>query len=259
MTGAVIELKRVSKVFDDTPDTVEALVDVSLSVRPNEFVSIVGPSGCGKSTLLKIVAGLDADYTGEVMVDGRDVREAAPSVCLMPQKDLLMPWRTVLENVALPLELRGVPKTEREAQAARYFEEFGLAGFERAWPDTLSGGMRQRAALLRTFLCEGGVYLMDEPFAALDALTRQRMREWLQDIWSRHQKAVIFVTHDIEEAVFLSDRVCVLSERPATVAETVDVPLPRPRAREIVEAPEFLALRHAVRAALEKGDSAQLR
>ena len=251
MTDAVIELKGVSKVFDDTPGTVEALVDVSLSVRPNEFVSIVGPSGCGKSTLLKIIAGLDSDYAGSVTVDGQDVRTARPSVNLMPQKDLLMPWRTVIENVALPLELRGLPKAEREAQAARHFEEFGLSGFEGAYPDMLSGGMRQRAALLRTFLCEGGVFLMDEPFASLDALTRYRMRAWLLQIWNRHRKAVVFVTHDIEEAVFLSDRVCVLSERPATVAQIIEVPLPRPRARDIVEAPEFISLRHAVRAALE--------
>ncbi len=248
---AVIELKRVSKVFDDTPNTVEALVDMNLTVRANEFVSVVGPSGCGKSTLLKIIAGLDRDYEGSAYVNGQDLRASRPSVCLMPQKDLLMPWRTVVENVTLPLELRGMGKAEREAQAAQYFEEFGLAGFERAYPDTLSGGMRQRAALLRTFLCEGDVFLMDEPFAALDALTRYKMRAWLLDIWSRHQKAVVFVTHDIEEAVFLSDRVCVLSERPATVAEIVDVALPRPRGRDIVETPEFIALRHAVRAALE--------
>jgi putative hydroxymethylpyrimidine transport system ATP-binding protein len=252
MTGAVIQLKNIYRVFDDTPNTVEALVDVNLSVRSNEFVSIVGPSGCGKSTLLKIMAGLDGDYTGTAYVNGQDVRDARPSVCLMPQQDLLMPWRSVLENVALPLELRGVPRVEREAQAARYFEEFGLSGFERAWPDTLSGGMRQRAALLRTFLCEGDVFLMDEPFAALDALTRYKMRVWLLDIWSRHQKAVVFVTHDIEEAVFLSDRVCVLSERPATVTEIIDIALPRPRPRDIVETPAFIALRRAVRAVLER-------
>jgi len=252
MTGAVIQLENISRVFDDTPNTVEALVDVNMTVRPNEFVSIVGPSGCGKSTLLKIMAGLDGEYTGTAYVNGRDVRETRPSVCLMPQRDLLMPWRSVLDNVALPLELRGVPRAEREAQAARYFEEFGLSGFENAWPDTLSGGMRQRAALLRTFLCEGGVYLMDEPFAALDALTRYRMRVWLLDIWSRHQKAVVFVTHDIEEAVFLSDRVYVLSERPATVADVIDITLPRPRPRDIVETPAFVALRRTVRAALER-------
>jgi len=251
MIKKAIELKNVSKVFDDTPNSVEALVDVSLAVSPNEFVSIVGPSGCGKSTLLKIIAGLDSDYSGSAMVNGRDVRDAHPSVCLMPQKDLLMPWRSVLENVALPLELRGIPKAERVALAARHFDEFGLSGFENAWPDTLSGGMRQRAALLRTFLCEGDVFLMDEPFASLDALTRYRMRVWLLDIWSRHQKAVVFVTHDIEEAVFLSDRVCVLTERPAAVAEIIDIPLPRPRPRDIVETPEFIVLRHTVQAALE--------
>ena len=247
---AIISLKNVGKIFEQTQSYVEALVDISFDVRENEFVSILGPSGCGKSTLLKIIAGLDSDYTGEAAVAGRDVRAAAPSVCLMHQKDLLLPWRTVLDNVALPLELKGVPKKEREQTALESFEEFGLKGFENMYPKQLSGGMRQRAALLRTFLDEGDVYLMDEPFAALDALTRFKMREWLLDIWQKHRKAVVFVTHDIEEAVFLSDRILVLSERPAQVAQAFDVNLPRPRSRDILEDAAFLKLRRAVQDAL---------
>ncbi len=246
----IISLKNVGKIFEQTQSYVEALVDISFDVRENEFVSVLGPSGCGKSTLLKIIAGLDKDYTGEVSVAGRDVRQAAPSVCLMHQKDLLLPWRSVLDNVALPLELRGVPKAQRQETALAQFEEFGLKGFEHMYPRQLSGGMRQRAALLRTFLDEGDVYLMDEPFAALDALTRFKMREWLLDVWNKHRKAVVFVTHDIEEAVFLSDRILVLSERPAKVAHVFDVNLPRPRSRDILDSPAFLKLRRAVQDAL---------
>lgn len=246
----IISLKNVGKVFEQTQSYVEALVDISFDVHKNEFVSILGPSGCGKSTLLKIIAGLDKDYTGEVSVAGRDVRQAAPSVCLMHQKDLLLPWRSVLDNVALPLELRGVPKAQRQETALAQFEEFGLKGFERMYPRQLSGGMRQRAALLRTFLDEGDVYLMDEPFAALDALTRFKMREWLLDVWNAHRKAVVFVTHDIEEAVFLSDRILVLSERPAKVAHVFEVNHPRPRSRDILDDPAFFKLRRAVQDAL---------
>lgn len=248
--NTIISLKNVGKIFEQTQNTVEALVDIGFDVRENEFVSILGPSGCGKSTLLKIISGLDSDYTGEVTVAGRNVRETMPSVCLMHQKDLLLPWRSVLGNVALPLELKGVPKTEREQTALAYLEEFGLKGFEEMYPKQLSGGMRQRAALLRTFLDEGDVYLMDEPFVALDALTRFKMREWLLDVWQKHRKAVVFVTHDIEEAVFLSDRILVLSERPATVAQEFKVNLPRPRSRDMLEDAAFLQLRRAVQDAL---------
>lgn len=246
----IISLRNVGKVFEQTQNYVEALVDISFDVRENEFLSVLGPSGCGKSTLLKIIAGLDDDYTGEAKVMGRDVRSDVPSVCLMHQKDLLLPWRSVLDNVALPLELKGVDKKQREQTVLEYIEEFGLKGFENMYPKQLSGGMRQRAALLRTFLSEGDVYLMDEPFAALDALTRFKMREWLLDIWHRHRKAVVFVTHDIEEAVFLSDRILVLSERPATVAQVFEVNLSRPRSRDMLEDTAFLKLRRAVQDAL---------
>ena len=246
----IISLKNVGKIFEQTQSYVEALVDISFDVCENEFVSVLGPSGCGKSTLLKIIAGLDKDYTGEASVAGRDVRQTAPSVCLMHQKDLLLPWRSVLDNVALPLELRGVPKVQRQETALAHFEEFGLKGFEHMYPHQLSGGMRQRAALLRMFLDQGDVYLMDEPFAALDALTRFKMREWLLDVWNAHRKAVVFVTHDIEEAVFLSDRILVLSERPAKVAHVFDVSLVRPRTRDLLDDPVFLKLRRAVQDAL---------
>ena len=242
----IIEMQGVSKIFDDTNASVEALLDVGLFVEENEFVSILGPSGCGKSTLLKIIAGLDDEYDGHVRVNGKDVRTDRPDVCFMHQKDLLLPWKTITDNVTLPLEIRGIEKKEREKQASAYLEEFGLAGFGDMYPRQLSGGMRQRVALLRTFLCTGGVFLMDEPFAALDWLTRFKMREWLLDIWNRHKKAVVFVTHDIEEAIYLSDRIYILSERPATVANVISVDIRRPRHRDIVEDKAFLDIRRRI-------------
>ncbi|MGI5849202.1 MAG: ABC transporter ATP-binding protein [Christensenellales bacterium] len=247
----IIELQSVSRIFDSSQANIEALVNIDLFVDSNEFVSILGPSGCGKSTLLKIIAGLDDDYSGRVLVNGHDIIGLKPSVCFMHQKDLLLPWKTVIDNVTLPLELRGITKKERDECAAAYMEEFGLAGFEKMYPKQLSGGMRQRAALLRTFLCEGDVFLMDEPFASLDALTRFRMREWLLNLWDHHKKAVIFVTHDIEEAIFLSDRIYILSERPATVAHVIDVGLKRPRSRDVFEDAGFNCLRRRVQDALQ--------
>jgi NitT/TauT family transport system ATP-binding protein len=209
-------------------------------------VSILGPSGCGKSTLLKIIAGLDDDYSGEVSVSGHSVREHKPNVCFMHQKDLLLPWKRVIDNVTLPLEIGGMPKDQRIQRALGYMDEFGLKGFEQMYPNQLSGGMRQRAALLRTFLCTGDVFLMDEPFASLDALTRLKMREWLLDIWNRHKKAVVFVTHDIEEAIYLSDRIYILSERPATVADVICVDIKRPRQRDVFESGAFISLRRKI-------------
>ena len=248
--GKIIEMKNVGKEFVDARDSVEALVDVNLHVMQNEFVSMLGPSGCGKSTLLKIIAGLDGDYTGSVVVGGKDIKHQKPSVCLMHQRDLLMPWKNVMDNVTLPLMLQGIGKHERDEKAAMMFSEFGLAGFEQKYPKQLSGGMRQRAALLRTFLCEGDVFLMDEPFAALDWITRFKMRQWLLDIWNHHKKAVVFVTHDIEEAVYLSDRIYILSERPATVVKEVVVDIPRPREKSILERRDFLDIRRGIQNAL---------
>ena len=246
----IIEMKNVGKEFVDARDSVEALVDVSLHVMQNEFVSILGPSGCGKSTLLKIIAGLDDDYTGSVTVGGQDIKRQKPSVCLMHQRDLLMPWKNVIDNVTLPLMLQGAGKRKRDEKAAALMNEFGLAGFEQMYPNQLSGGMRQRAALLRTFLCEGDVFLMDEPFAALDWITRFKMRQWLLDIWNRHKKAVVFVTHDIEEAVYLSDRIYILSERPATVAKEVTVEIERPRDKSILEDARFMQMRKSIQSTL---------
>ena len=180
---------------------VAVLEDVGLEVGAGEFVSIIGPSGCGKSTLLNILTGLVPPTSGHVLLDGSQPERLLGSVGYMPQRDLLMPWRTVLENTTLAMEIAGVPTRKARQVALAEFPRFGLAGYERRWPASLSGGMRQRAALLRTFLTGRDLILLDEPFGALDALTRQSMRAWLLRIWQEDRKTILFVTHDVEEAV----------------------------------------------------------
>ncbi|BCN58263.1 MULTISPECIES: ABC transporter ATP-binding protein [Prescottella] len=225
----VVELATVTKSFG----TRRVLDGIDLAVRQGEFVSVIGPSGCGKSTVFGIVAGLDSPDSGSV---------SAPTCAHMPQKDLLFPWRSVLENTALGLEVQRLPKKQARARAAELFPRFGLAGFEDARPHQLSGGMRQRAALLRTVVQDRSVLLLDEPFGALDSLTRTEMQTWLQDVWQQYRWTVLMITHDVREAVFLSDRVIVLSARPATVRREVVVDLPRPRELPIVTSPEFAAV-----------------
>ena len=233
-------------------DPLQALSDVSLELGAGEFVSLVGPSGCGKSTLLRILAGLVAPSAGVVFLDGEQPEVLLGRVGYMPQDDLLMAWRTTLDNVTVGLELAGVSRADARVQARAELARFGLEGFERHWPRALSGGLRQRAALLRTFLAGRNVLLLDEPLGALDALTREEMREWLLEVWEADRKTILLVTHDVEEAVFLSDRVYVMSGRPGRVRATVDVPLRRPRAQELTTAPEFIALEQAVRAPLRE-------
>lgn len=211
----------------------EVLAGVNFDVEPGEFVSVIGPSGSGKSTIFNILAGLDTPDSGAV--------EAAKSA-YMPQKDLLFPWRTVLDNTTLGLEVQGVPKKEAREKARALFTIFGLDGYERARPSEMSGGMRQRAAMLRTVVQGHDLLLLDEPFGALDSLTRTAMQRWLQDMWLEYEWTVLMITHDIREAVYLSDRVIVLSDKPAHVRRQIAVPLPRPRDPKIVTTPEFASI-----------------
>lgn len=215
---------------------------VSFTVRSGEFVSVIGPSGCGKSTVFNMLAGLETPDSGGVHFRAADGDNPASHCAYMPQKDLLFPWRTILDNTILGLQVRGVPKAEARRRALDLFPVFGLAGFEHARPSQLSGGMRQRAALLRTVVQEREVLLLDEPFGALDSLTRTEMQSWLQEVWQRYRWTVLMITHDIREAVYLSDRVIVLSARPATVRHEVRVDLPRPRDLSAITAPEFVAV-----------------
>jgi putative hydroxymethylpyrimidine transport system ATP-binding protein len=219
----VIRVDGLELAFGALP----VLDGVSFEVARGEFVSVVGPSGCGKSTIFGVLAGLVAPAHGRVLVDGEPAGRR--TFAYMPQQDLLFPWRTVLDNAALALEVAGTPRRRARARAGELFAPFGLAGFERARPDELSGGMRQRAALLRTVVQDREVLLLDEPFGALDSLTRTAMQEWLDEVRARYGWTVLLITHDVREAVRLSDRVLVLDPRPTRVRAEVRVDLPRPR------------------------------
>jgi ABC-type nitrate/sulfonate/bicarbonate transport system ATPase subunit len=223
---------------------VEALDGVELEVRAGEVLAVVGPSGCGKSTLLELVAGLQEANAGSVMAAGAaDARGRRQACAYMPQRDLLLPWRSALSNAGLALECQGVRPAEARRRAAPLFERFGLAQFERARPADLSGGMRQRVAFLRTLLAGRPILLLDEPFGALDSLTRAGMQEWLADALQREPRTILLVTHDVQEALFLADRVAVLSPRPGRVVAELDVELGRPRARrELIADPAFVRL-----------------
>ncbi len=225
-------VQGVTKVYRNGRRSLEALAPIDLMVAEGEFVSVIGPSGCGKSTLFNIVAGVEQASAGLVAIDGQaDVARAGKSG-YMPQQPLLLPWRTVEENVMLGLDVRRVPRKQAQHEAHELLKRFGLAEFAQNYPATLSGGMRQRIALLRTVLFNRSFLLLDEPFGALDALTRLSSQMWLLDLWQEFHASVLFITHDVREAIFLSDRIYVLSARPARVLRVVEVDLPRPRRPE---------------------------
>jgi ABC-type nitrate/sulfonate/bicarbonate transport system ATPase subunit len=242
--AAKLRLEGLSHRFGSGARTVQAISDISLDVPKGRFISLIGQSGCGKSTLFNILAGLLSPTSGRVLLDGDDITGRAGLVSYMLQKDLLLPWRTVLDNVIFGLEIQGVDRATARKQAAPIMDRYGLGQFKSHYPNNLSGGMRQRAALLRTLLCNNDVILLDEPFAALDAQTRFRMQEWLLTIWAEFDRTILFVTHDVDEAIFLSDEICVLSPRPGRIAERLDVDIPRPRDRNVVTSPAFARLKH---------------
>ncbi|MBB4298471.1 MULTISPECIES: ABC transporter ATP-binding protein [Rhizobium] len=225
MNKTMLELGNISKSFDG----MKVLGDISLSVADGEFVSIVGPSGSGKSTVLRLLTQALRPDSGTMLFNGVPLEQAPHSFAFMPQRDALMPWRRIIDNAALGLEVKGMSRRAARAIVAPLFESFGLAGFEHHYPSELSGGMRQRAALLRTVVQTQDMLLLDEPFGALDALTRTQIQEWLQGMWTEHRWTALLITHDVREAVFLSDRIYVLSARPARIIREFRVPLPRPR------------------------------
>jgi ABC-type nitrate/sulfonate/bicarbonate transport system ATPase subunit len=247
----MITVEQVSHRFGN----VEVLDRVDLEVPDGGFVSLVGPSGCGKSTLLRVLAGLLRPESGDARIGGRSVVGRPGAAAYMPQRDLLLPWRRALGNATVGAEISGETRQEAERRAAALFGRFGLAGFERAWPVELSGGMRQRLALLRTFLCGRDVLLLDEPFGALDAITRRDMHGWLQEVLDADRRTVLLVTHDVEEALVLSDEVVVLSDRPGRVVERMPVELPRPRTLDAVTSDVFVAAKSKLLHALEAGRS----
>ncbi|HEX9413701.1 MAG TPA: ABC transporter ATP-binding protein [Ktedonobacterales bacterium] len=239
----VLAVRDVSKDFHAGGRLVRALDQVSLRAESGELVALVGPSGAGKSTLLAIIAGLDAPTTGEVALHGDPAARRLGHVGYMPQRDLLLPWRTALGNAIAGLEVRGVPTREARQRAQSLFATFGLLEFERAYPHELSGGMRQRVAFARTVLAAGDLMLLDEPFGALDALTRAALQRWLLDIWAGLGKTCLLVTHDVDEAMLLADRLYVLSARPGRVRLERRVPLARPRTLAMLAQPEVAALK----------------
>jgi ABC-type nitrate/sulfonate/bicarbonate transport system ATPase subunit len=248
-----LRVDNVRMTFKTPAGVFQALASVTLSIPPGRFVSLIGPSGCGKSTIFNIIAGLIEPTAGHVLIDGIEATGTIGRVGYMLQKDLLLPWRSVLDNVILGMEIQGVPLRAARGRALPLLQRYGLAGFEHLYPSSLSGGMRQRAALLRTLLFDTDVILLDEPFGALDAQTKLQMQEWLMQLWADFGKTVVFVTHDIEEAIFLSDEVHVMATRPGRIIETIAVPIERPRQRESVLAPEFLAIKERCLALLTTG------
>lgn len=215
------------------------LEDLSFDVMEGELLTILGPSGCGKSTIFNLVAGLMEPDEGQIFIDGDASALRVGRVGYMPQRDLLLPWRTVLENVVVAQDVKGTPREVSFAKARELLPFFGLDGFADAYPATLSGGMRQRAALLRTVLTESEALLLDEPFGALDALTRRELQDWLLRLWRELELTIAFITHDVQEALYLGDRVIVMSPRPGRVVEVVRVELPRPRRQGMTALPAF--------------------
>jgi len=242
--AAKLRLDNIAKEFPTPAGVFQALAPVELSIDRGRFVSLIGPSGCGKSTIFNIVAGLLEPSGGRVVIDGADATGTIGRVGYMLQKDLLLPWRTVLDNVILGMEIQGVPLSAARERALPLIRRYGLSGFEYLYPSALSGGMRQRAALLRTLLFDTDVILLDEPFGALDAQTKLQMQEWLLALWSDFGKTVVFVTHDVEEAIYLSDEVHVMATRPGRIVESIPVPIERPRPRAVTLTEEFIALKH---------------
>ncbi len=247
--GAPVSLQGIGHTYGG-PVAVEAIAALDLEVTAGELVALIGPSGCGKSTLLRIIAGLVVPTRGTASVDGVRANGNPGLVAYQPQHDLLMPWRRVMANATLGAEVAGVERGAARAQAAASFERFGLSGFERAWPAALSGGMRQRVALLRTFLVPRSVLLLDEPLGALDAITRRAMQEWLQEVWTGDGRTVVLVTHDVEEALLLADRVVVMSARPGRVVSDTRIDFARPRRTKLVTAPAFVAAKEQLLDAL---------
>ncbi|MDR3560170.1 MAG: ABC transporter ATP-binding protein [Negativicutes bacterium] len=222
-------VENVSKVFCDKNREVVALENTNFSVAPNEFITILGPSGCGKSTILKVIAGLEEPSSGRVILDGKEIQGPGADRGMVFQSYTLFPWLSVEENIEFGLDVSGRPKAERREIAQHYLEKIGLKGFEKAFPGSLSGGMKQRVAIARALANDPQILLMDEPFGALDAQTRAVMQELLLSVWEESHKTILFVTHDVEEAVFMGDTVYVMTARPGRIKARIEVPLSRPR------------------------------
>jgi len=247
---SALSIKNLEVIYSDASGVVHALHDVSFSIQENSFVSLIGPSGSGKSTLLRVISGLVPPTRGEVQFI-----VSQPRMGLVFQNANLMPWRRVIENITLPLELKGMPQPDIQARAQDLIRLVGLEGFERAYPRDLSGGMAQRVSIARSLMHDPDLLLLDEPFGSLDALTRERMGDELLQIWGARRKTVLMVTHSISEAIYLSDRVLVLSPRPGRIELELSIDLPRPRTPAMRYLPKFSSLAHQLRDSLREADA----
>ena len=252
---AAVSVRHASVVYPSADAPVHALSDIDLHIAQGEFVSLIGPSGCGKTTLLRVIADLEPISSGEVLVNGLTPHAArlARAYGYVFQAPALFPWRTVLANVMLPLQIQGRPKAQAEAVAREQLGRVGLIGFERKYPWQLSGGMQQRVSIARALGVEPKILMMDEPFGALDEITRDGLNDQLQRLWQRERRTVVFVTHSIAEAVYLSTRIVVMSPRPGRILKVIPSTLPDVRTLDLRDTPEFMALAHAVRAGLAHG------
>ena len=240
----VLEVEKLGREFSADRGMVTALRDVSFQVRRREFLCVIGPSGCGKSTLIRMVAGLDYPTSGRMLLDGHEVRGPGPDRGMVFQGYTLFPWLTVTDNVMFGLQMQGMGRTQAESEARQWIQLVGLSRFEKAYPAQLSGGMKQRTAIARALAANPRILLMDEPFGALDAQTRAQMQTHLLEIWRNIDVTILFITHDLDEAILLADRILVLKANPGEVQEIIEVPVPRPRSLAQVNSPEFLAMRH---------------
>ncbi len=248
----MIEIGGVSKEFAKGERRVLALQDIGLTVAEREFAAILGPSGCGKSTLLNMVAGFERPTRGSVRVADQEILAPSPQRAVVFQEPALFPWLSVQENVLFGPKTQGQPAAQYQTRAAQIIEQVGLRGFEASYPAELSGGMRQRVGIARVLIMQPQVLLMDEPFGSLDAQTRSLMQELLLQVWERHHQTVLFITHDIEEALLLADRVCVMTARPGRIKKSIEVGIPRPRSIEVTTSPEFNALKREVLALIRE-------
>jgi ABC-type nitrate/sulfonate/bicarbonate transport system ATPase subunit len=257
MTERILELKHIHHTYTSKSKNVQVLSDISLHVDKGEFVSIVGPSGSGKTTLFQIIGGLITPSSGDVWLEGSLVNGKKGLISYMPQQPALLPWRSVESNVVLAQEIAGVSRSIALEHARTWLDRVGLSGYEGEYPHVLSGGMQQRVSFLRALLSPHELMCLDEPFGSLDALTRQEMQAWLLDIWEANKRAVIFVTHSIEEALYLSDRIYVLSNKPSGIIKEIEIPFARPRLESVMMDPSFQQMRQEIYAIMKKEQGIQ--
>lgn len=237
----MLEFKGVTFKYEE--DDFPMVENLSFLVKRGEFISIIGASGCGKSTIFRIINGLEKPSKGEVLVDGRHIQDIKNYSAYMPQKDLLFPWRTIGKNISIPLEIQNIKKEERNKKCSKMLNEVGLADYINKYPKELSGGMKQRVSFARTLLTGSELLLLDEPFSALDSLTKISLQEWLLKQWEHFNKTILFITHDVEEAIFLSKSIFVIQDRPVTYVEKIDIPLEYPRDRKSLQRPDIVELK----------------